>query len=209
MYGAAWLCNIYGYWRFYDCRSWVNVGTSTLLIALPLVQMLNLNQQNSLLATSAVCLYVAYLGLISQYSNVDCNAFTTNAMIWDMATSTFLFFLTMYGSVMGGTGISDNPMQQLPVVDNQQAISNEELKVEYTGASWITWHIYMAIGAMYIAMMVTNWGSPQMNHTITDAYRPNSFAFWSRLGLQWVTALLYVWTLVAPGVCPKRDFTVV
>lgn len=70
MYGGAWLCNIYGYARFYECSFWTNVGTSLLLIILPSVQLLNLNPQNSLLTTAAVCIYVSFLGLISQFSKV-------------------------------------------------------------------------------------------------------------------------------------------
>jgi hypothetical protein len=50
-------------------------------------------------------LYLSYLSLISQYSKQECNALDTGAMAADLSTSTFLFFLTMYGSVMGGTGV--------------------------------------------------------------------------------------------------------
>lgn len=67
----------------------------------------------------------------------------------------------------------------------------------------------MAIGSMYIAMMITNWGSPQLSDQISNVYRPNSFAYGSRITLQWATALLYIWTMVAPGIFPDRDFTVV
>jgi hypothetical protein len=66
----------------------------------------------------------------------------------------------------------------------------------------------MAIGSMYIAMMITNWGSPEVTDTVMTAYKPNGFSFWSRIGLQWVTSLLYLWTLIAPKILPERDFTV-
>lgn len=68
MYGGALACNIYGYIKFNGCTLWVNIVTSVLLLLLPGIQFLHFNQQNSLLTTSAVCLYVSYLGLISQYS---------------------------------------------------------------------------------------------------------------------------------------------
>lgn len=66
----------------------------------------------------------------------------------------------------------------------------------------------MCIGSMYIAMLITNWGSPQLSTGILDAYTPNGFAFWSRMGLQWVTSLLYIWTLIAPKIFPDRDFVI-
>ena len=105
MYGGALACNIYGYVKFYDCSLWVNIVTSALLLLVPGIQFLHFNQQNSLLTTSAICLYLSYLGLISQYSKVECNALSTGPMVGDLRTSTFLFFLTMYGSVMGGSGV--------------------------------------------------------------------------------------------------------
>lgn len=116
-------------------------------------------------------------------------------MAADMVTSTLLFFLTMYGTIMGGTG---SPEQQ-PVAQSEQ---QQELPAEYVSWEWVKWHLYMAIGSMYIAMMVTNWGSPQMSDQISNAYRPNSFAYGSRVILQFSTSLLYIWTLVAPGICP-------
>lgn len=103
LYAGAWLCNIYGYAKFYECSLWVNIGTTVLLLGLPLFQLLDLNPQNSLLTTAAVCLYVSYLGLISQFSKESCNSLNTGSMVGDMATSTFLFFLSMYGTIMGGT----------------------------------------------------------------------------------------------------------
>jgi len=109
LYAGAWLCNIYGYAKFYECSLWVNIGTTVLLIVLPLVQLLDLNPQNSLLTTSAVCLYISYLGLVSQFSKDQCNALNTAAMVSDMATSTFMFFLSMYGSIMGGSGAAEAP----------------------------------------------------------------------------------------------------
>jgi hypothetical protein len=56
-------------------------------------------------------------------------------------------------------------------------------EVSYAGWGWVKWHIYMCIGSMYIAMMITNWGSPEYNDPIITSYKPNGFAFWSRLGL--------------------------
>ena len=66
----------------------------------------------------------------------------------------------------------------------------------------------MAIGSMYIAMLITNWGAPKMNDSIIGSYQPNPFAFWSKLILEYITALLYLWTLIAPKIFPDRDFVV-
>lgn len=78
----------------------------------------------------------------------------------------------------------------------------------YESWDWVKWHIYMCIGSMYIAVLITNWGSPQMSSGILNAYAPNGFAFWSRVGLQWATSLIYLWTLIAPKIFPDRDFVI-
>ena len=80
---------------------------------------------------------------------------------------------------------------------------------DYESWGWVKWHIYMCIGSMYIANMITNWGTPKVDSPILSAYQPNYFSFWSKLGLQWITSLLYVWTLVAPRIFPDRDFVIV
>ena len=67
----------------------------------------------------------------------------------------------------------------------------------------------MCIGSMYISDMVTNWGSPEVNSPSIGAYNPNHFAYWSKLSVEWVTSLLYLWTLVAPKIFPNRDFVIV
>jgi hypothetical protein len=54
---------------------------------------------------------------------------------------------------------------------------------DYHSCDWVKWHIYMCIGSMYIANMITNWGSPMIDSPILNAYTPNYFSFWSKLAL--------------------------
>ena len=64
----------------------------------------------------------------------------------------------------------------------------------------------MCLASIYVGMLVTNWTSASIT---TDNLISNNFGFWVRVTLSWLTVLLYLWTLVAPRVCPARDFTVV
>lgn len=110
--------NIFGYIKFRYCTNWVNIITTLFLIAIPLIQLLNYNQQNSLLTSSAVCLYISYLSLIGQYSSASCEALTKGPMVTDLVISVFLFFVTMYGTVMGGT--DDEPKPAVPRMGEYQ-----------------------------------------------------------------------------------------
>jgi hypothetical protein len=72
-YAIAIGLNVLGYVFFSDtdaCGSslWVNIVNSVILVALPLVQFLNFNKQNSLLTSAMVAVYVSYLALMAQFS---------------------------------------------------------------------------------------------------------------------------------------------
>lgn len=52
-------------------------------------------------------------------------------------------------------------------------------------------------------MLLTNWVSVDLS---TGKIGSSIFGFWVRIGIAWLSFLLYVWTMVAPRVCPSRDF---
>jgi len=54
-------------------------------------------------------------------------------------------------------------------------------------------------------MLITNWISVD----VTNGNIQSSIAgFWIRVVISWATFLLYIWTMIAPRVCPSRDFVV-
>ena len=93
-----------------DCIDtlWVNIITSFILVALPVIQFFNCNPQNSLLTTALISMYISYLSMISQFSydngDKSCNRMGFGPLVADVIVSTFFFVVTMYGSVMGGSG---------------------------------------------------------------------------------------------------------
>ena len=70
---------------------------------------------------------------------------------------------------------------------------------------WVKWHIYMCIACFYLGMLMTNWNSASLH---TGEISSNVFGFWIKIIISWVTFILYFWTLIAPRVCPDRDFKV-
>lgn len=54
-------------------------------------------------------------------------------------------------------------------------------------------------------MLITNWISVDVT---TGIIKSSDIGFWVRVVIAWVTFLLYIWTLIAPRVCPSRDFVV-
>jgi len=76
-----------------------------MLIILPIIQFLHFNQQNSLLTTALVSMFISYLSFIAQFSyGIGGVRMDVGSLVADILCSTLFFVLTMYGSIMGGTG---------------------------------------------------------------------------------------------------------
>ncbi|KAH7884631.1 serine incorporator/TMS membrane protein [Phlebopus sp. FC_14] len=73
--------------------------------------------------------------------------------------------------------------------------------------SWF--HVIFAIGAMYVAMLLTDWNvvskeqGPADSEEIVYIGRSET-AMWMRVVSSWVCMLLYIWSLIAPVLMPDR-----
>lgn len=65
-------------------------------------------------------------------------------------------------------------------------------------------HLIFALASMYIAMLMTGWGS---NVQEMERLDQGWTSVWVKAVAQWMTASLYLWTLVAPALFPERDFS--
>jgi len=73
------------------------------------------------------------------------------------------------------------------------------------GKNYYAFHLLMATGAIYSSMLLTNWGA-QSGSTQAAAVDTSKESMWVKIVSQWVTYILYIWTLVAPLVLPGREF---
>ena len=75
-----------------------------------------------------------------------------------------------------------------------------------TPAEVLSFNVVMALMAMYLAMVLTNWGSLEK---AGNAAAPSAgqVAMWIIAASQWVAGLLYIWTCVAPSLFPGREFS--
>lgn len=63
-------------------------------------------------------------------------------------------------------------------------------------------HVVFAFASMYVAMLMTGWGTKEDAYLMDVSWT----SMWVKMGSQFVTTALYTWTLVAPLVFPDRDF---
>ncbi|KAG9355077.1 hypothetical protein JZ751_001790 [Albula glossodonta] len=74
---------------------------------------------------------------------------------------------------------------------------------EGTVYSYSYFHFVFFLGSLYVMMTVTNWfhyDSADIDKLLDGSWS----VFWIKMASCWVCLLLYMWTLVAPMVCPKR-----
>lgn len=62
-------------------------------------------------------------------------------------------------------------------------------------------HLIFALASMYIAMLLTGWGSVAQEKDRIDV---GWSSVWVKIGAQWCTGIMYLWTLVAPVLMPDR-----
>ncbi|KAH9682961.1 tms1 isoform f [Citrus sinensis] len=69
--------------------------------------------------------------------------------------------------------------------------------------SYSFFHLIFALASMYSAMLLSGWTSSSESSDLIDV---GWTSVWVRICSQWVTAGLYIWTLVAPLLFPDREF---
>ncbi|KAF8121780.1 serine incorporator/TMS membrane protein [Boletus edulis] len=72
-----------------------------------------------------------------------------------------------------------------------------------TRYNYAWFHVIFALGAMYVAMLLTDWSGVVESDEIVYIGRSET-AMWMRVVSSWVCMLLYMWSLLAPVFMPDR-----
>jgi hypothetical protein len=90
-------------------------------------------------------------------------------------------------------------------VDGGKPAKSEEEEELVEPQNFLSYHFIMFIVAVYMAMMLTDWGSPAAAQN--QKYNLGYASAWLQMVVNWLVCLLYFWTLIASRVCPNRDFS--
>jgi len=101
----------------------------------------------------------------------------------------------------GPSSNMDVEMQRKQSYGTQERIKESELD-PIQERYWF-FHAAMGAGAVYMAMLLTDWGTGGETKVGGGGYT----SMWVKIVSQWCSFALYTWTLLAPRFFPDRDFS--
>jgi len=197
------------------------ITSSLLLVAGYSVLSVTSAAKNGSLFTSsmigAYCTYLTYSALASEPHDYPCNGIgeritaasgstlvlsmlgTLAAVVWSAlraGSNTALF------STAGAPEETGEPLLETNGADEERGEKAMD-EFEPVAYSYSFFHLIFALASMYIGMLMTGWGVGAEEKDLIDV---GWASVWVKVAAQWFTALLYVWTLVAPALLPDRAF---
>lgn len=206
----------------YDCGLNVFFIVMNMVIAFALgIIALHPQVNGSLLPASVIsayCAYLCYTGLSSEPRDYACNGLHNHSKSVSITTLILGMLTTVlsvvYSAVRAGSSTTFLSPPSSPRSGSSKPLLAGELesgKEEKSGSeprpvsySYTFFHLIFALASMYSAMLLTGWTSSTSEST--DLIDVGWTSVWVRICTEWATALLFVWTLVAPLILPDREF---
>ncbi|MBA0855681.1 hypothetical protein Goshw_017251 [Gossypium schwendimanii] len=166
---------------------------------------------------SVYCAYVCYTGLSSEPRDYACNGLHNKASAVSLSTLILGMLTTVlsviYSALRAGSSTtflsppsSPKAGTKKPLLEGDDVEEGKETKEKEArpvSYSYSFFHLIFALASMYSAMLLSGWTSSSDSSDLVDV---GWTSVWVRICTEWVTAALYVWTLVAPLIIPDREF---
>jgi len=231
MYVASLVLTIVMY--VYFAHDQTNCGKNTAFITLNLIfcfllsvisitpRVQETNPRSGLLQSALITGYSTYLIWSSMMSETDgCNPWrngTGAASNFSVILGALFTILAIcYATINAANITSGNEGEKEKLTTNSEEDGghkgeddeegeheNPEEPVTY---NFSRFHFVFMLGAMYLAMLMSDWHT--VYHPATDEATVDTgvAAVWVKVVTSWIALLLYTWTLVAPVVMPDREW---
>lgn len=166
---------------------------------------------------SVYCAYVCYTGLSSEPIDYACNglnkskAVTTGTLVLGMLTTVLS---VLYSALRAGSSTtflsppsSPRAGAKQPLIESEDPEAGKEKKEQEArpvSYSYTFFHLIFALASMYSGMLLSGWTSSSDDSS--DLINVGWTSVWVRICTEWVTAGLYLWSLLAPLLLPDREF---
>jgi hypothetical protein len=64
----------------------------------------------------------------------------------------------------------------------------------------------LILAAVYYSMLLTNWGNPTIFDNTSTFFASNNTSFWIKLSAQWLSTIIYLFSMFAPMIFTDREF---
>lgn len=206
----------------HDCGLNVFFLVMTMILAFAFAAIaLHPKVNGSLLPASVIsvyCAYVCYTGLSSEPRDYACNglhersrAVTISTLVLGLITTVLSI---LYSALRAGSSTtflsppsSPRAGDKKPLLDSEDVETGKDKQkdseAQPVSYSYSFFHLIFALSSMYSAMLLSGWTSSSGNSDLIDV---GWTSVWVRIATEWVTAGLYIWSLIAPLVFPDREF---
>lgn len=206
--------------------------TTTLIFGLinTAVSISTIAPHATIFVSALIFMYSTYLcyASVSAMPEPSCNAMISGdadtELGWMILSCIIAAFVIAYfsfrmgskarlGHPMGGNAMTGKDSQSkegegadVVTVKVDGANSGDKEEVETVEPdNFLAYHFVMFIVAVYMGMMLTDWGSPAAAKT--QKYNLGFASAWLQMAVNWIVHILYFWTMIAAKVCPNRDFS--
>ncbi|KAK2980463.1 hypothetical protein RJ640_028871 [Escallonia rubra] len=210
----------------HDCGLNVFFIVMTMVLAFSFaVIALHPKVNGSLLPASVIsiyCAYVCYTGLAAEPRDYECNGLHNRSKAVSASTLILGLLTTvlsvLYSAIRAGSSTTflsppSSPKsgeKKQPLLESEELEAGKEKKEEKkedkearpVSYSYTFFHLIFALASMYSAMLLSGWTSSESSELIDVGWT----SVWVRICTEWVTAVLYVWSLLAPLLFPDREF---
>jgi len=182
------------------------------------------NPRSGILQSGLITAYSTYLIFSAMMSSTDCNPWVASSGASNISVAigaAFTIVAVCYTTIRAASQVGDLNLQEAEPLMKEEAAeekekdkSEKEEKVEkvedksseQVGYSFSKFHLVFALGAFYIAMLMSDWRTVYNPGTETATVDSGLAAVWVKVVSSWLCVGLYIWTLIGPLLLPDREW---
>lgn len=175
------------------------------------------NPRSGLLQASLITAYSTYLVFSALMSSTDsCNPWVASSSASNTSVAigaVFTIVAVCYTTIRAASQVGEIAPEAEPLVKDEEGAPVEKSEIEQkiendepVGYNYSRFHLVFALGAFYIAMLMSDWRTVYNPGHDTATVDSGLAAMWVKIVSSWIGIGLYIWTLIAPVVLPDREW---
>eukprot|EP01060_Flectonema_neradi_P009236 TRINITY_DN1659_c4_g1_i1.p1 TRINITY_DN1659_c4_g1~~TRINITY_DN1659_c4_g1_i1.p1 ORF type:complete len:394 (+),score=65.36 TRINITY_DN1659_c4_g1_i1:50-1231(+) len=180
-----------------DCDLPGALITTTLVLGIVYTALSIKQPTGSIFVSSVIFVYTSVICFTALRNGIEpaCNALASSSgggMTWSIVLSS-LFMGCSIAWASASAGAQRNALSLSGPSDDDEDKQQAD--------NYLFFHFIMALGSMYMAMILTNWGTDDTSDD--PSIGKGKITMWVQISSQWLVVFLYLFSLIAPTTCCK------